>query len=132
MYSFLVVSDDKTVVGFFKRCLGKDYMIHIARTPQEALEIFLKIDIDVIFLDVLLNDDGANKLIEELRQTNIDPTIVIIAPESQPMLLEEFRISGENEYLKKPLRKEAIEMVSKKAIGKQELKRELGFIQSHI
>ncbi|HHT9136756.1 MAG TPA: response regulator [Candidatus Wunengus sp. YC60] len=132
MYSFLVVSDDKTVVGFFKRCLGKDYMIHIARTPQEALEIFLKIDIDVTFLDVLLNDDGANKLIEDLRQTNIDPAIVIIAPESQPMLLEEFRISGENEYLKKPLRKEVIETVSKKAIGKQELKRELSFIQSHI
>ena len=132
VYSFLVVSDDTAVGVFFKRYLGKDYMIHIARTPEESLQIFLKIDIDVTFLDVLLNDDGANKLIEELRQTNIDPTIVMIVPESQPILPEEFRISGEYEYLKKPLRKEVIEMVLKRSLEKQELKRELSFIQSHI
>ena len=132
MYSFLVVSDDKAVGGFFKRSLGKDYMIHIARTLEEALQIFLKIDIDVTFLDVLLNDNGANKTIEEILRTNIDPTIVMIIPESQPILPEEFRISGEYEYLKKPLRKEAIEMVSKRVFEKQELKMELGFIQSHL
>ena len=132
VYSFLVVSDDTAVGVFFKRYLGKDYMIHIARTPEESLQIFLKIDIDVTFLDVLLNDDGANKLIEELRQTNIDPTIVMIVPESQPILPEEFRISGEYEYLKKPLRKDVIEMVLKRSLEKQELKRELSFIQSHI
>ena len=132
VYSFLVVSNDKAVGGFFKKSLSKDYVVHIAKTAEEALQIFLKIDIDVTFLDVLLNDDGANKLIEELRQTNIEPTIVMIVPESQPILPEEFRISGEYEYLKKPLRKEAIEMVLKRSLEKQELKRELSFIQSHI
>ena len=123
MYSFLVVSNDKAINAFLKRSLSKDYIVHIARTPEEALQIFLKIDIDVTFLDALLNDDGANNLIEELRRTNIEPTIVMIVPESQPILPEEFRISGEYEYLKKPLRKEAIEMVSKNALEKQELKR---------
>jgi len=132
VYSFLVVSNDKAIGSFFKKSLSKDYVVHIARTPEEALQIFLKIDIDVTFLDVLLNDDGANKLIEELRRTNIEPTIVMIVPESQPMLLEEFRIAGEYEYLKKPLRKEAVETVSKRVFEKQELKSELGFIQSHI
>jgi len=132
VYSFLVVSNDKAISAFFKRSLSKDYVVHIARTHEEALQIFLKIDIDVTFLDVLLNDDGANKLIEELRQTNIDPTIVMIVPEAQSILPEECRIFGECEYLKKPLRKEAIENISKRALEKQELKRELGFIQSHI
>src|SRR3990167_8951692 len=132
VYSFLVVSDDKAVGGFFKRSLGKDYMIHIARTTEEALQIFLKIDTDVTFLDVLLNDDGANKTLEEIRRTNIEPAIVMIIHESQPILPEECRISGEYEYLKKPLRKEAIEMVLKRSLEKQELKRELGFIQSHL
>ena len=132
MYSFLVVSNDKAISAFFKKSLSKDYIVHIARTPEEALQIFLKIDIDVTFLDVLLNDGGANKLIEELRQVNIDPAIVMIVHESQPILPEECRISGEYEYLKKPMRKEAIEIVLKRALEKQELKRELGFIQSHI
>ncbi|HEY4481332.1 MAG TPA: response regulator, partial [Candidatus Brocadiaceae bacterium] len=132
MYSFLVVSNDKAISTFFKKSLSKDYVVHIARTYKEALQIFLKIDIDVTFLDVLLNDDGANKLTEELRRTNIEPTIVMIVPESQPIFPEECRISGEYEYLKKPLRKEAIETVLKRALEKQELKRELGFIQSHI
>ena len=132
VYSVLVVSNDKAISAFFKRSLSKDHIVHIARTPEEALQIFLKIDIDVTFLDVLLNDDGANKLVEELRQVNIDPAIVMIVHESQPILPEECRISGEYEYLKKPLRKEAIEMVLKRSLEKQELKRELGFIQSHI
>src|SRR3990172_10072760 len=132
VYSFLVVSNDKAVGVFFKRSLGKDYMIHIARTLEESLQIFLKIDIDVTFLDVLLNDDGANKLIEELRQTNIEPTIVMIVPESQPILPEECLVSGEYEYLKKPLRRDAVETVSKRVFEKQELKRELDFIQSHM
>ncbi|MBM2835804.1 MAG: Two-component sensor kinase [Candidatus Brocadiaceae bacterium] len=132
VYSFLVVSSDKVIGTFFKKSLSKDSVVHIAKTAEEALQIFLKIDIDVTFLDVLLNDDGANKLTEELRRTNIEPTIVMIVPESQPMLLEEFRISGEYEYLKKPLRKEAVETVSKRVFEKQELKSELGFIQSHI
>ena len=132
VYSFLVVSNDKAMNAFFKKSLSKDYVVHIARTHEEALQIFLKIDIDVTFLDVLLNNDGANKLIEELRRTNIEPTIVTIVPESQPILPEEFRVSGEYEYLKKPLRRDAVEMVSKRVFEKQELKRELGFIQSHI
>ena len=102
MYSFLVVSNDKAIGTFFKKSLSKDSVVHIARTHEEALQIFLKIDIDVTFLDVLLNDDGANKLIEELRRTNIEPTIVMIVPESQPILPEECRISGEYEYLKNP------------------------------
>ena len=92
MYSFRVVSNDTAVSGFFKKSLSKDYIVHIAGTPEEALQIFLKIDIDVTFLDVLLNDDGANKLIEELRQTNIDPTIVMIVPAAQSTLPEECRI----------------------------------------
>jgi len=132
VYSFLVVSNDKAVGGFFKKSLSKDYVVHIARTHEEALQIFLKIDIDVTFLDVLLNDDGANKLIEELRQTNIEPTIVMIVPESQPILPEECLVSGEYEYLKKPLRRDAVETVSKRVFEKQELKRELDFIQSHM
>jgi len=132
VYSFLVASNDKAISAFLKKSLSKDYVVHIARTHEEALQIFLKIDIDITFLDVLLNDDGANKLIEKLRQINIDPAIVMIVHESQPILPEECRISGEYEYLKKPLRKEAIEMVLKRALEKQELKRELGFIQSHI
>ena len=86
----------------FKKSLGKDYVVHIARTAEEALQIFLKIDIDVTFLDVLLNDDGRTKAYRRTRRTNIGPTIVMIVPESQPILLEKCRISGEYEYLKKP------------------------------
>lgn len=132
MNSLLVVSDDKAVGGFFKKTLNKDYVVHIARTQEEAIAIYFKTDIDVTFLDILLSDDGADKFIEGLRQTNIESAMVMIAPESQAVLPEEFRLSGEYEYLKKPLRKEGVEMVLKRVIEKQELKRELGFIQSHI
>ena len=132
MHSFLVVSNDNAVCSFIKRSLNEDYIVYTAKTPEEALQILLKIEIDVTFLDIFLNDDGADKLLEELRQINIDPTVVTIIPGSQPILLEEaFRI-GAYELLGKPLKKEAIQHIAKKALEKQELKRELVFIQSQI
>ena len=132
MYSFLVVSDDNSVGGLFKKSLNGDYIVHYAKNPEEALQIFLNKDIDITFLDILLSDDGANKLLARLRQINIDPTIVVLVPESQPMLSEEALRIGAYELLEKPLSKEAIQHASKRALEKQELKKELDFIQSQI
>ncbi|GAB61539.1 MAG: response regulator [Candidatus Jettenia sp.] len=132
MYSFLVVSNDNSVCNFFKKNLDGDYIVYAARTPDEALQIFLDRDIDVTFLDILLSDDGANKLLETLRQANQDPMIVTLIPESQPTLSEEAIKLGAYEFLEKPFKKETIQLVAKRALEKQELKRELGFIQSQI
>ena len=132
MSTILVVSNDSSVCSFFKRSLSGDYIVHTARTSEEALQIFLEIDIEVVFLDIFLNEGGANTLLEELQQINIDPTVVMIIPGSQPILLEEAFKIGAYELLGKPLKKEAIQHVAKKALEKQELKRELCFIQSQI
>lgn len=69
---------------------------------------------------------------EKLRQTNIDPPIVVLVPESQPMLAEEALRIGAYELLEKPLRKEEIQHVSQRALEKHEIRRELGFLQSQI
>ncbi|MFN3531304.1 MAG: response regulator [Candidatus Brocadia sp.] len=132
MHSFLVVSNDNSVYGLFKKSLNGVNIVYTAKTPDEALQICLRRDIDVIFLDLLLNDDGANKLLEKLRQTNIDPPIVMLVPESQPMLSEEALRIGAYELLEKPLRKEEIQQVSQRALERHEIRRELGFLQSQI
>ncbi|MFQ5862406.1 MAG: ATP-binding protein [Candidatus Brocadiales bacterium] len=132
MYSFLVVSNDNSVHSLLKKSLNRDYVVHTATIPEEALQIFLKEDIDVVFLDIVLGGDGVNTLLEELRQANIDPTIVALVPASQPMLSEEALRLGSYELLETPLRKEAIQYATKRALERQQLKKELGFIQSQI
>lgn len=132
MHSFLVVSDDSSVHSFLRKSLKSDSMVHSAKTPEEALQVFLDKEIDVAFLDTFLKDDGANRLLEELRQANIDPTFVALVPAAQPVLFDEALKAGAYELLEKPLRKEAVQRASKRALEKQELKRELGFIQSQI
>lgn len=132
MYSFLVVSDNNSIHNFFKRSMKRDCIVHAAKTPEEALQIFLKRDIDVAFLDILLREDGAKKLVEELWQANIDPTIVALVPESQPMFSEEALGVGAYELLETPLKNEAIQQVSRRALERQELKKELGFINAQI
>lgn len=132
MHSFLVVSNDNSVCGLFKKSSNGVNIVYTAKTPDEALQICLRRDIDVIFLDLLLNDDGAKKLLEKLRRTNIDPPIVMLVPESQPMLAEEALRIGACELLEKPLRKEEIQQVSQRALEKLEIRRELGFLQSQI
>lgn len=132
MYSFLIVSDDDSIRGLFRKSLNGDYIIHYAKTHDEALQIFLHKDIDVIFLDILLNNDGASILLESLKQIKFDPTIVVLVPESQPMLSEEALKIGAYELLEKPLTKESIQRTLKRALEKQEFKKELCFIQSQI
>lgn len=132
MHSFLVVSNDNSICGLFKKSLNGVNIVYTVKTPDEALQICLRRDIDVIFLDILLNDDGANKFLEKLRQTNIDPPIVMLVPESQPTLSEEALRMGAYELLEKPLRKDEIQHISQRALEKHEIRRELGFIQSQI
>ncbi|HHT9119307.1 MAG TPA: ATP-binding protein [Candidatus Hypogeohydataceae bacterium YC41] len=132
MYSFLVVSDDNIIHNFFKKSFKGDSVVQTTNTPEEALEILLRRDVDVAFLDILLKNDGASKLVEDLRKVNIDPTIVALIPQSQPMLCEEAVRMGAYELLETPLRKEALEQASRRALERRELRKELDFIQSQI
>ncbi len=132
MHSFLVVSNDNSVYGLFKKSLNGVNLVYTAMTPDEALQICLSRDVDVIFVDILLNDDGASKLLEKLRQTNIDQPIIMLVPESQPTMSEEALRIGAYEFLEKPIRKEQIQHVAQRALEKREIRRELGFIQSQI
>lgn len=132
MHAFLVVSNDNSVYGLFKKSLNGVNLVYTAKTPDEALQICLRRDIDVIFLDILLNDDGANILLEKLKQANIDQPIIMLVPESQPMMSEEALRIGAYELLEKPMKKEEIQHVAQKALEKREIRRELGFIQSQI
>ncbi len=132
MHSFLVISNDNSIHNFLKKSLNKNCIIHTAKTFEEALQIFLRKDIDVAFLDVILRDDGANKLIENLRQIEIDPTIIAIVPAAQPVLSEEALRVKPYELLEKPLRKETIQQALERALERQELKRELNFTQLQV
>ncbi|MDN3515380.1 MAG: response regulator [Candidatus Brocadia sp.] len=132
MYSFLVVTNDNSVCGLFKKSLNGINIVYTAKTPDEALQICLRRDIDVIFLDILLSNDETNKLLEKLRQSNIDPPIVALVPESQPTLSEEALRIGAYELLEKPLSKDAIQHVLQRALEKHEIRKELGFLQSQI
>lgn len=132
MYSILIVSDDTSVTNLFKKSLNGDYVIHYAKTPDDALEILFNKDVDITFIDSLLHNEGATRLLEKFRQVNIDPTIVLIIPESQPAMSGDALRIGTYELLEKPLTNDAIEHASKRALEKQSLKKELGFMQSHI
>lgn len=132
MYSFLVVSNDNSVGNFFRKSFSREYIIYTARESEDALQIFLEKDIDIIFLDILLNNDGADKLLEALRQAGVDSTVVMIVPKSQPMLSEEAMRLGAYEIIEKPLSKESLQRIAKRVLESQELKREIGFIQSQI
>ncbi|MBW7898147.1 Alginate biosynthesis transcriptional regulatory protein AlgB [Candidatus Brocadiaceae bacterium B188] len=132
MYSILIVSDDNSVNNLFKKSLNGDYVIYYAKSHEDALQLLFNKDVDITFLDVLLENDGATKLLEKFKQINIEPTVVLVIPESLPMLSDDALKIGAYELLEKPLTHDAIQHASKRALEKQSLKKELGFIHSHI
>ena len=130
MRSFLVVSNDNSVQNFLKKTLDKHSVVHAAEAWDGALHILLNNDIDVTFLDTLLKEKDMDQFLEGLRQTNIDPTIVALVPPAQPIFSEVAMRIGAYELVERPLRKEAIQHAVKRALERQELKKELNFVKS--
>jgi len=131
MHSFLVFSSDDSMHRFLKKYLKSKSMVYTAKTPDEALQIYLNKDIDIVFFDIL-SENGSGTFWENFRQIGVTSTIIAIVPADQPVLMEEAMRIGAYEFLEKPLRKEVFARVLKRALERQELRRELSLVDSQM
>jgi CheY-like chemotaxis protein len=73
----LVVDDEEVVLNFFKKLLNDDaYELTAVKTGKEALENIGQKDIDLVFLDTVLQDMDGMDLYSKIRA--IKPSLAIV------------------------------------------------------
>ncbi|MCF6148587.1 MAG: GAF domain-containing protein [Candidatus Kuenenia sp.] len=132
MHSFLIITKDDAMHNLLKKSFQKEFSLLFSKNTEDTFYLFLNQEIDIVFLDILIKTEETNRLFEFFRQTNADPTIIALIPPAQPMLVQEAMRIGAYEFLEKPLKNEVLQFAVKRALERQELKKEIGFIQSQI
>jgi two-component system, NtrC family, response regulator AtoC len=128
----LVVDDEFGVRESFKMVLKDAYIVLLAGTGQEAIDLLTSNSVDLILLDILLPDmDGLN-LLEKLKA--IDPNTEIIMVTAVREIQSAVRAIklGAYEYIIKPFVVEEVVNIINRALEKSNLVKEVTYLRDEL
>lgn len=122
MSHILVIDDEKTIRFGFKRILtGEGYEVTTAENYDAVLEIFSRIEPDLIFSDILLGTHtGIDVLSEVKKKKMLCPVILITGKPSLETSAEALRL-GAFDYIPKPIRKETLLRLTRHGLRHKQL-----------
>lgn len=107
----LLVEDDEDLSRITAMSLrGKGYYVACALSGQQALDILLREQIDLVLLDVLLPDMDGHEICRKIREPDIGytgPAIFMSCMGDSDNIVEAFREGG-NDYIVKPAKLEVL------------------------
>lgn len=114
----LIVDDESLMRELVSEMLkGKAKSIIPAQSGVEALEIFKQIPkIDIIITDMNMPGMNGLQLLEKIRQMDPIIPVVVMTGYSEIFGIEESLKSGVEEYIKKPFKREELEIIVDRAI----------------
>ena len=101
--SILLVEDDERIVEFLRRGLGaRGYVVEVARSGSEGLELGRRDGLAIIILDLNLPEIHGREVCQRLRIEGIKtPIIMLTAMGEEQDIVEGLRL-GADDYLTKP------------------------------
>ena len=120
----LVCDDEALIRNVIKEySLNEGYTVYEAENGEEAINILLEKDVDVVILDIMMPKKDGFTLAQEIRSINPDiPVIFLTAKTMKEDILEGFKI-GADDYLTKPFSMEElllrIEAILRRVKGKK-------------
>lgn len=90
-----------TLEKFFKN-------VYIAKNGQEAIEIFKKEDIDIVLTDINMPIMSGIELIVQINKLQNNPIIIVLSAHDESKLLQKLIDLEINNFLNKPVEKEAL------------------------
>lgn len=90
-----------TLEKFFKN-------VSIAKNGQEAIEIFKKEDIDIVLTDINMPIMSGIELIAQINKLQNNPIIIVLSAHDESKLLQKLIDLEINNFLNKPVEKEAL------------------------
>jgi len=100
--NILVVDDEPKIVEVVKSYLeNSGYIVYDAFTGNQALEIFGKVDLSLIVLDLMLPDMTGEEICKTIRRVSKVPIIMLTAKVEEENILNGLGI-GADDYVTKP------------------------------
>ncbi len=105
----LLAEDEDTLAMIIKESLEtRDFLISVVNNGNQAFNLFLKQEFDVLVLDIMMPEKDGLTLAKEIRQINKTIPIIFLTAKSQVQDVVEGFQSGANDYLKKPFSMEEL------------------------
>ncbi len=116
--AILIVDDENLMRELISEMLkDKAKSIIPAQNGPEALEVFKRIPkIDIIITDMNMPGMNGLQLLEKIRQMDPIIPVIVMTGYSEIFGIEESLKSGVEEYIKKPFRKEELEIIVDRAM----------------
>ncbi|ODS30379.1 MAG: sigma 54 response regulator [Candidatus Scalindua rubra] len=118
----LVVDDDDLSRNYLSEALQRnDYLVENAGDGQEAISMTDKHNYDMVFLDVRLPRMNGLKVLERIKKTSKETTVVIMTAYGSIESAVEAMKKGAYDYIIKPFSLDQIEMLLKRVQERQKL-----------
>ena len=130
--TILVVDDEFGVRESFKMVLKDAYIVLLAGTGNEAIELFTSNSVDLILLDILLPDIDGLSLLGKLKA--IDPSseiIMVTAVREIQSAVKAIKL-GAYEYIIKPFVVEEVVNIINRALEKRDLVKEVTYLRDEL
>ena len=123
--SILIVDDDRTTRESTAKVLSNDYIIHTASDGHKAIDILDKNeDIDIVLTDMMMPEMDGMELLEKIRSTNNDVTVILITGHSSIESAVDAMRKGAYDYLTKPIDLNKLKITIKNALDNKRLRSE--------
>lgn len=126
MNKVLIIDDEKNLIFTVKTFLYNDgYYVKTAENYSEAMDLISKENFDLILIDIMLNEEkNGIDILTEIKKRDISCPVVVFTGYPNIETASEAVRLGAFDYIPKPLRKDILLNVTKKAIEYKTLKEE--------
>ena len=110
--TILIVDDDKIILQALTLILGDEYILHVARTGEEAIDIAKRTLPDLILLDVIMSDMSGFDVISVLKNSPETAEVPIIFITGMNSRDDEARglALGASDYINKPFTRSIVKL----------------------
>jgi CheY-like chemotaxis protein len=100
----LVVDDSRVGRRMIRSALPSDWEVEVfeAADGQEAIDLLASEPYDVVFLDLVMPGTDGYGVLEWLRETELDPIVVVVSTDLQPAAKVKVFLLGAFEFVTKP------------------------------
>jgi two-component system response regulator AtoC len=130
--TILVVDDEQGVRQSFYMVLKDEFVVLLAETGNEAIEIFSQNTVDVILLDILLPDINGIELLERLKDMDPNTEIIMITAVKEVQTAVKAIKQGAYEYIVKPFNVDEVITVIRRALEKHTLVKEVTYLKGEL
>jgi len=128
----LVVDDEESVLESLEFLLEKDFRVLKAQSGEKALALIRENNVQVVILDVMMPGMGGMAALNCIMSFPDHPEVIILSAADSARMGVQAVKNGAFDYIAKPFDTEEFLEVTRKALEKKRMRREIDFLRSEV